>query len=119
LLEEVTELEKALEDKSKIQIADALADIQYVLDGIILECGMLAEWEKIFDAVHVSNMSKFCFYDEAVDYCLFMKTKGVICEPIHIDGLYWVVMRNDNKILKGPKFKPPNFNFLKVCHESS
>ena len=60
ITEELQELEDAIKEKDLIEIADALADIQYVLSGAVLEFGMGDQFEALFDEVHRSNMSKAC-----------------------------------------------------------
>lgn len=56
LVEEVGELSKGLTKRDRLLVADALADILYVLCGIANLGGFdLAE---LFDTVHASNMTK-------------------------------------------------------------
>jgi len=62
------------------EVLDALCDIQYVLDGAFHAFGFAPVKEKAMDEVQRSNMSK-------LDDC---------------------TVRADGKILKGPKFSPPN-----------
>lgn len=59
LKEELAELEEALEANDLVEVADAYADLQYILDGGILQTGLGDKFEAIFDEVHRSNMSKF------------------------------------------------------------
>jgi predicted HAD superfamily Cof-like phosphohydrolase len=58
LQEEVDELKKAWEEGNIVEVADALADIHYVLMGTVLEFGLQDKYEEIFKEVHRSNMSK-------------------------------------------------------------
>jgi predicted HAD superfamily Cof-like phosphohydrolase len=58
LQEEVDELKKAWEEGNIVEVADALADIHYVLMGTVLEFGLQDKYEEIFREVHRSNMSK-------------------------------------------------------------
>ena len=58
LQEEVDELKKAWETGDIVEVADALADIHYVLMGTVLEFGLQDKYEQIFKEVHRSNMSK-------------------------------------------------------------
>ena len=60
LREEVQELQDAINDNDLVEVADALADIQYVLSGAILEFGMGSIFKNLFDEVQRSNMSKAC-----------------------------------------------------------
>ncbi len=54
--EELGELEKAANDKNLVKIADALADLLYVIYGTGVSYGI--DLEPIFREVHESNMSK-------------------------------------------------------------
>lgn len=58
LQEEVDELKNAWESGNLIEVADALADIHYVLMGTVLEFGLQDKYADIFEEVHRSNMSK-------------------------------------------------------------
>ena len=67
LQEELNELKEAIADQNIVEIADALADLQYVLSGAILEFGLAPKFKKLFEEVHRSNMSKTCkSKDEAI-----------------------------------------------------
>jgi predicted HAD superfamily Cof-like phosphohydrolase len=54
--EEMGEFEKAANDKNLVKIADALADLLYVIYGTGVSYGI--DLEPIFREVHESNMSK-------------------------------------------------------------
>jgi predicted HAD superfamily Cof-like phosphohydrolase len=56
--EEVDELKAAWESGSIVDVADALADIHYVVMGTVLEFGLKDKYPEIFSEVHHSNMSK-------------------------------------------------------------
>ena len=58
LQEEVDELRNAWESGNLVEVADALADIHYVLMGTVLEFGLQDKYPDIFKEVHRSNMSK-------------------------------------------------------------
>ena len=78
LQEELDELREAIENNDIVEVADALADLQYVLSGAILEFGLGNKFDKIFDEVHRSNMSKACkTEDEANDTVNHYLNKGV------------------------------------------
>lgn len=76
--EEVEEYIEAEENDDMVGIADAFADIIYVICGAALTYGI--PLTEIFDEVHRSNMTKF--------------TKG------------WSI-REDGKVLKGEGYEPP------------
>ncbi len=54
--EELGEFEKVAKDKNLVKIADALADLLYVIYGTGVSYGI--DLEPIFREVHESNMSK-------------------------------------------------------------
>ena len=76
--EEVAEYIEAEENDDIVGIADAFADIIYVICGAALTYGI--PLEEVFDEVHRSNMTKF--------------TEG------------WSI-REDGKVLKGEGYEPP------------
>lgn len=87
MTEEVKEYYQAAEYYGIEQRAKELADILYTVLGTIITEGLQDEIEKVFDAVHESNMSKL----------------GADGKP---------VVRADGKILKGPNYKEPDLSFL-------
>ena len=76
--EELRELRTALESGDLVKVADALADINYVVYGTAISYGI--DLEPVFAEVHRSNMSK---------------------------GDPEVVRAANGKILKGKNWKPP------------
>lgn len=68
-------------------VAKELADIAYTLLGTVVSHGLQEEFERVFDAVHESNMSK-----------------------LEKDGK--PVCREDGKILKSSLYHTPNLDFL-------
>jgi len=94
MAEENDEYLDACDTNDIVSIADALGDQMYILCGTILKHGLQYIIEDIFDEIQSSNMSKL----------------GEDGNP---------VLREDGKILKGPKYFPPNveqylkFNMLK------
>lgn len=83
LKEELAELEQAIANNDRLEILDALTDLQYVLDGTYIVFGMAHMKDAAFAEVHRSNMSKL----------------GEDGNPIY---------REDGKVLKGPRYSPPN-----------
>jgi Uncharacterized protein conserved in bacteria len=69
-------------------VAKELADIAYTLLGTVVSHGLQDEFERIFDTVHQSNMSK-------------LDADG---NPIY---------RADGKILKSDRYHEPDLSFLK------
>jgi predicted HAD superfamily Cof-like phosphohydrolase len=81
IAEEWEELDDALVDRDIVGIADALADLVYVLIGMADVMGI--DFDAVFSEVHASNMSKL----------------GVDGKP---------VFRDDGKVLKGPNYFSPD-----------
>lgn len=92
LMEEVKEFGDELNlDPSVVKmenIAKELADIIYVAYGTVLEFGLQDVFDRVFDEVQRSNMSKL----------------GDDGNP---------VKRIDGKVLKGPNYSPADLSFLK------
>ena len=79
ILEELEEYLNAEDDDDIVGIADALADMIYVICGAALEYGI--PLDKIYNEIHKNNMTKF---DDGVKY------------------------REDGKIIKSKNYKPPD-----------
>lgn len=67
--------------RDTVEVADALADLVYVIYGMALECGI--DLDAVLNEVQASNLSKL----------------GADGKPIY---------REDGKVLKGPGFFPPD-----------
>lgn len=108
LQEELDELKDAIVHDSIAGIADALADLQYVLSGAILEFGLGSKFKELFDEVQRSNMSKVCpdvsTAEETVAfYAAKDGTKGFIHES---EEGFLVYRESDKKVLKSTKYSP-------------
>ncbi|MBR1915979.1 MAG: hypothetical protein IJ830_06055 [Alphaproteobacteria bacterium] len=81
-----TELESTgtITKETKHKMYKELADLQYVLSGMVVALGI--PMEEVFSRVHQSNMSKL------------------------VDGK--PLKREDGKVLKGPNYKKPDFSDL-------
>lgn len=110
LQEEVRELEQAVSENNIVGILDAFADIQYVLSGAVIEFGMTDIFEKAFEEVHRSNMSKSCYdIDEAEQTQQYhLATSGIESDVLQKDNYYIVVNRETRKVLKSYKYSPAN-----------
>ena len=109
LQEELDELSQAIKAGDIVEIADALADLQYVLSGAVLEFGLGEKFVDLFDEVQRSNMSKACdTQQEAVSTLSHYKKKdGTEGYYKQVAGGKWVVYRNgDNKVLKSIGYSP-------------
>lgn len=110
LQEELNELSDAIQAGDIVEIADALADLQYVLSGAILEFGLKDKFDTLFDEVQRSNMSKACSTrQEALETLLHYKKKDGTEGTFQQIGEKYVVNRNgDNKVLKSVAYSPAN-----------
>ena len=90
-------------------MADALADLQYVLSGTVHEFGMGSRFASLFDEVHRSNMSKACATrDEAeatvAHYAARNQPAQIFEQP---DGSFLVKRIADDKVLKSVNYSEP------------
>jgi len=114
LQEELNELKDAIADNDLVEVADALADIQYVLSGAIHEFGLGNRFKALFDEVQRSNMSKICETREIAEATLkhYKDTKdtdGFIAEE---DGHFLVYRTADNKVLKSINYSPADLKSI-------
>jgi predicted HAD superfamily Cof-like phosphohydrolase len=117
LQEELNELKDAIKNNDIVEISDALADLQYVLSGAILEFGLGGKFNELFLEVQRSNMSKACSsQQEAIQTLLHYKEKdGTEGYYKEVDGK-WLVYRNgDNKVLKSINYSPANLTDIIYC----
>lgn len=112
LQEELDELKEAIEEKDIVEIADALADLQYVLSGAVLEFGLAQQFKALFDEVQRSNMSKACDSEsEAMATQEKYNNKDGTESYIKKIGEKWVVYRKgDHKVLKSIRYSPADLN---------
>ena len=115
--EELNELEQALNDDNKVEVLDALVDLQYVLSGAINQLGFSKIFNLAFQEVHTNNMTKFHkTEDEALKTVSHHVQDGTPCHAkynLEID--MWGVFRNtDKKLLKPKNYTPVNLKeFIK------
>jgi len=110
LQEELNELSQAIKDNDIVEIADALADIQYVLSGAVLEFGLGEKFVDLFNEVQRSNMSKACSsIQEALATLSHYKQKdGTEGYYKEVNGKYIVYRNGDDKVLKSINYSPAN-----------
>jgi hypothetical protein len=92
-----------------VEIADALTDLQYVLDGAYLAFGMQNIKDELFDHIHESNMSKLCDTPEIAQATKDKYLAEGVVTYIKFDensGKYMVKRDSDNKVLKSIDYKP-------------
>ena len=113
LQEELDELKQALADGDKVEMVDALCDIQYVLSGAILEFGTGNKFAELFDEVHRSNMSKACqTREEAEATLLKYKELGQEGEIVAKGDVFLVYRKADGKVLKSVSYSPVDLKDL-------
>lgn len=117
LQEELNEFKQAIADGNIVEIADSLADLQYVLSGAVLEFGLGKLFPTIFDEVQRSNMSKACKTGEEAQQTQDKYLESEIATIAEEKGNYWVVTRaDDNKILKSINYSEARIS--EIIHES-
>ena len=111
ILEELEEYKEACQKGDIVGVLDALCDITYVAtgNGNCLH-GLKNKFEKAYDEVQASNMSKACKTEaEAIETC--KRESERVGEDTHYEkqGDYWVVYRTrDRKVLKSISYFKPN-----------
>lgn len=114
LQEELNELKEAIADMDIVEMADALADLQYVLSGAILEFGLAERFADLFEEVQRSNMSKACQSlleaEETQQY--YLEQKQTTSE-IKAKGDEFLVYRTDDKkVLKSIAYSPADLRSI-------
>ena len=114
LEEELKELKKAIEENDLVEVADAFADLQYVLSGAILEFGLGAKFKELFDEVQRSNMSKTCkSMEEAEATRKYYKENRGVDSYIEKSGDEYLVYRvGDGKVLKSVNYSAPDLKSI-------
>jgi hypothetical protein len=117
IFEELDELNHAIDNKDIVEVADALADLMYVVAGAVHEFGLSRKFAAIMEEVHRSNMSKACkTFEEAeetkVNYTLKTNEDHHVVER---DGLFFVYRTRDMKTVKSINYSPADL--FKVLHE--
>lgn len=114
LQEELNELKEAIADNDLVEVADALADIQYVLSGAILEFGLGDKFKSLFDEVQRSNMSKVCETRAVAEATLkhYQETKDTEGYIVEEDGHFLVYRTSDKKVLKSVNYSPADLKSI-------
>ncbi|OEK00962.1 hypothetical protein BFP97_05310 [Roseivirga sp. 4D4] len=118
IAEELKELEEAIADNDLVEVADALADIQYVLSGAILEFGLGDKFKTLFDEVQRSNMSKTCKTMEEAEATRahYQQKDGTESYIEESDGHFLVYRKGDNKTLKSVNYSPADLKSILADH---
>ncbi len=107
LQEELNELKSAIDNFNIIEVADALADIQYVLSGAVLEFGLGDKFIDLFDEVQRSNMTKACLTMEDAEKTVeYYKQSGTEAHIEESEGKFIVFRTLDHKVLKSISYSP-------------
>jgi predicted HAD superfamily Cof-like phosphohydrolase len=109
--EELNEMIDSYHAGDLVEFADALGDIQYVLDGLFLNAGLHDKKQEIVAEIHKSNMSKLCKdmkEAEATVANLLLTHEGGYKFTISPVGEYFVVKRGDGKVMKSIKYFKPD-----------
>jgi predicted HAD superfamily Cof-like phosphohydrolase len=114
IAEELKELEVAILEKDIVGVADALADIQYVLAGAVLEFGLGDKFNALFEEVQRSNMSKACRTQEEAEATVehYRKKDGTECYYKMEDGKWLVYRKSDNKTIKSIDYSPADLDTI-------
>jgi predicted HAD superfamily Cof-like phosphohydrolase len=114
IAEELKEFEAAIRDRDIVGVADALADIQYVLSGAILEFGLGDQFKALFEEVQRSNMSKACNSEEEARQTVehYRQKDGTECYYKEASGKWLVYRRADNKTIKSINYSPANLEAI-------
>lgn len=114
LQEELNELKEAIAENDIVEIADALADLQYVLSGAILEFGLGPKFKHLFEEVQRSNMSKVCKSLEEAEATVkkYFDKDGTEGHIVERDNQYLVYRNNDGKVLKSVNYSPADLKSI-------
>ena len=104
-------MKEAIEQNDLVEVADALADLQYVLLGTAHEFGMGACFAALFDEVHRSNMTKACAdaADAAATVAHYARKDGTAAYALPTadgTGRFHVYRAADEKTLKSVSYSP-------------
>lgn len=109
--EELNELIVAFNEEDKVEMLDALVDLQYVLYGAVLTFGMQDVWKEAFENVHQSNMSKFCKTEEEAEATINMYLKrGISVYSEKVGELIVVYRTLDKKVMKSIDYIPASLS---------
>lgn len=108
LQEELNELQQAINDNDIVEVADALADLQYVLAGAILEFWLWDRFAAIVEEVHRSNMSKACssLSEAEATVTYYHQHKNTQAHIVPQWDQYLILRTEDNKVLKSINYSP-------------
>lgn len=101
--EEKDELEAAFRTGDIVEVADALADLLYFVGNGILATGLASRFDKIWQEVQDSNMSKVCRTEEEAKASVIYMENLKDCEYYYKEWTdiasgekYWIVYRKSD-----------------------
>jgi len=105
--------DKFAADYDIIEVADALADLEYVLNGTILEAGLRNKFDSIFAEVQASNMSKTCkTKEDAIISVEAYKMNDIETRYEQVGDVFVIFRKDDDKVLKGKDYFEPKIKEL-------
>jgi predicted HAD superfamily Cof-like phosphohydrolase len=119
LREEVDEYADAVLNGDLVEIADALTDIQYILNGGFLIHGLQDLKHNLNCEVHRSNMSKLCKTRRQAEDIIDERTgqDGPDCFYEEKSPDQFILYRGDGKVMKGPDYSKPNLKAIIDAHK--
>ena len=104
--EELDEFKKAVKEGDRVEMLDAILDMQVVLLGLADYFELSDVLEEGFNRVCASNMSKFCKTEEEAQASV-ERYKIVNVETVYkkIGDYYVIYRKSDKKILKGVNYQ--------------
>jgi len=123
--EEALELREALFKQSLPDVADALADILYVVYGTAVACGISSgAMDEIFAEVHRANLAKFWTADEVYNHPQAAKllVSEVPLKQLEFPGLptrNLLVKNKEGKVVKPPSFVGPEARIKEILEVHS
>ena len=114
LQEELDELKAAIANRNLVAVADALADLQYVLSGAVLEFGLGEKFKALFEEVQRSNMSKASKTRSEAEATArhYQMEKRIEAEIIPRDSHFLVYRKADKKVLKSIHYSPADLKAI-------
>lgn len=101
--EEAEEFAQASEARDLTAVADALADLLYVVYGAANTYGI--DMEPVFSEVHRSNMTKLWDADDLNSFGLAEQKYGELCKR-KVGDKFLVTRKSDGKVIKSPSYSP-------------
>lgn len=112
-IRDFTEKERENLAPNLVKVADALLDKEYIHKGTVHSFGMGNIFDRGFDLVHESNMSKMCSSISEVEMTIsYYEKEGIIVVPKVSGNNFLILREQDNKVLKSINYKPVNLNEL-------